>query len=159
MKMNLKVPIGKNSTVGEMDSKAGMIRVGIRDQYRRYDQSRDQKYRDRPQPQERSQSYYEDREYDIHSRDDNTRGRSLATSRSEEYSAEQVTYDYTDVRLKDLQTATRSDYSDLLGHSSGSGYASRSTGHWYNTHTAAKVQVFNSMPPNWNHHPALIKTD
>ena len=27
--MNLKVPIGKNGTVGEMDGKAGMIRVGI----------------------------------------------------------------------------------------------------------------------------------
>ena len=29
MKMNLKVPISKNGTVGEMGSKAGMIRVGI----------------------------------------------------------------------------------------------------------------------------------
>ena len=29
MKMNLKVPIGKNGTVGEMGGKAGMIRVGI----------------------------------------------------------------------------------------------------------------------------------
>ena len=29
VKMNLKVPISKNGTVGEMGSKAGMIRVGI----------------------------------------------------------------------------------------------------------------------------------
>ena len=29
MKMNLKVSISKNGTVGEMDGKAGMIRVGI----------------------------------------------------------------------------------------------------------------------------------
>ena len=89
-----------------------------RDQYRMHDQSRNQGYkdRDRPQPQERSPSYY-DREYNTHSRDNNTRGRSLATSRSEEYSAEQVTYDYTNVTLKDPQAATRSDYLDLLGHS------------------------------------------
>ena len=126
-----------------------------RDQYRMHDQSRNQGYkdRDRPQPQERSPSYY-DREYNTHSRDNNTRGRSLATSRSEEYSAEQVTYDYTNVTLKDPQAATRSDYSDLLGHSGGSGYASRSTGYWYDTHTAAKVQVFNSTPPNWNPPPS-----
>ena len=70
---------------------------------------------------------------------------------------EQVTYDYTNVRLKDLQAATRSDYSDLLGCSGRSGYASRSTGYQYNTNTAAKVQVFNSMPPNWNPPPSSCK--
>ena len=128
-------------------------------QYRRHDQSRNRGYKDqdRPQPQERSQSYYEDREYDTHTRDNNTRGRSLATFRSEEYSAEQVTYDYTDVRLKDPQAATRFDYSDLLGCSGGSGYASRSTGYQYDTHIAAKVQVFNSMPPNQNPPPSSGK--
>ena len=102
MKMNLKVSISKNGTVGEravpnLDGKAGMTRVGIMisiagvtrigivNQYSRHDQSRNQGYkdRDRPQPQERSQSYYEDREHNTHSRDNSTRGRSLATSRSE----------------------------------------------------------------------------
>ena len=61
------------------------------------------------------------------------------------------------IRLKELQTATRSDYSDLLGCSSESGYASRSMGHWYHAHTAAKVQVFNSMPPNQNPPPSSHK--
>ena len=61
--------------------------------------------------------------------------------------------------MKDPQIATRSDYSDLLGCSSGNGYASRSTGYQYDTTTAAKVQVFNSTPPNWNHHPAPVKTN
>ena len=59
--------------------------------------------------------------------------------------------------MRDPQIATRSDYSDLLGCSSGNGYASRSTGYWYDTTTAAKVQVFNSTPPNWNPPPSSYK--
>ena len=59
--------------------------------------------------------------------------------------------------MKDPQIASRSDYSDLLGHSSGNGYASRSTGYWYDTNTAAKVQVFSSTPPNQNPPPSSYK--
>ena len=59
--------------------------------------------------------------------------------------------------MRDPQIATRSDYSDLLGCSSGNGYASRSTGYQYDTTTAAKVQVFNSTPPNWNPPPSSYK--
>ena len=77
-------------------------------------------------------------------------GRSLlTTSRSEDRSATQVTFKYSDAR-KDQQAATKSDYSDLMGCSSGNGYTSRATGHRYSTNTTSKVQVFNSKPPNWN---------
>ena len=89
------------------------------------------------------------KEYDTYSRDTNNRGRSsLTTSRSEEHLTAQVTFDYCDVRIKDQQAATRSDYSDLLRCSAGNGYVSRDTGHRYGTHSASKVQVFNSTPPN-----------
>ena len=59
--------------------------------------------------------------------------------------------------MRDPQITTRSDYSDLLGHSGGNGYASRSTEYWYDTTTAAKVQVFNSTPPNQNPPPSSYK--
>ena len=97
------------------------------------------------------------KEYDTHSRDTNNRGRSsLTTSRSEECSAIQATFDYCDVRIKDQQAA-KSDYSDLLGHSSGNNYASRDTGHRYGTNSAFKVQVFNSTPTNRNLPPSTHK--
>ena len=89
-------------------------------QYRcqtRHDESRDWSHRDW------DRCHYEEREHDTYSRDTNNRGRSsLTTSRSEEHLAAQVTFNYCDVRIKHQQAATRSDYSDLLGHSSGNGY-------------------------------------
>ena len=124
-------------------------------QYRcqtRCDQSRDRCHRDWDRP------HYEEREYDTFSRDTGNRGRSLlTTSRSEEHSAAQATFDYSNVRIRDQQAATRSDYSDLLGHSSGSRYASRVTGYRYGTNTTSKVQVFNSTPPNRNPPPGTRK--
>ena len=51
----------------------------------------------------------------------------------------------------------RSDYSDLMGHSSGNGYMPRATGQRYSTNTMSKMQVFNSMPPNWNPPPSTHK--
>ena len=123
-------------------------------QYRyqtRRDESRDQSHRDP------DRHHYEEREYDTYSRDTNNRGGScLTTSRSEEHSATQATFDYCNVRIKDQQ-AVRSDYSDLLGHSSGNGYASRNTGHRYGTKSASKVQVFNSTTPNQNPPPGTCK--
>ena len=61
------------------------------------------------------------------------------------------------MRIKDKQASIRSDYSDHLGHSSGSGYASRDTGYRYGTNTVSKVQVFNSTPPNRNPPPGTHK--
>ena len=75
-------------------------------------------------------------------------GSFLTTSRSEDWSAAQVTFEYSDVRIKDQQAATRSDCFDLMGHSSGKGHVSRATGHRYSTSTTSKVQVFNCTPPN-----------
>ena len=116
----------------------------------RHDQSRDWHHTDQGRP------HYEEREYDTFSRDTNNRGRSLlTTSRSEEHS--EATFNYSNVRIKDQQAATRSDYSDLLGHSSGGGCASRATGYRYGTNTTSKVQVFNSTPPNRNPPPGTHK--
>ena len=61
------------------------------------------------------------------------------------------------MRIKYQQAAARSDYSDLLGHSSGNGYVSRNIGHRYGTNSASKVQVFNSTPPNRNPPPSVCK--
>ena len=55
------------------------------------------------------------------------------------------------------QAATRSDYSDLMGHSSGNGYASRVTGQSYSTNTTSMMQVFNSTLPNQNPPPSTHK--
>ena len=99
-----------------------------------------------------------DREYYTYSTDTNNRSRSfLTTSRSRECSAAQATFDYSNVRIRDQQAATRSDYSDILGHSSGSGYASKATGHRYGTNSTSKVQLFNSTPPNRNPPPSTHK--
>ena len=72
----------------------------------------------------------------------------MTASQSDYQPEPQVTFDYSDVRLRDQQTATKSDYTDLTHHSSGNGYASRATGQRYGTNTASKMQVFNSTPPN-----------
>ena len=97
------------------------------------------------------------KEYDTHSRDTNNRGRtSLTTSRSGEHPAVQATFNYCDVRIKDQQAA-KSNYSDLLGHFGGNSYASRDTGHRYDTNFASKVQVFKSTPPSRNPPPSTHK--
>ena len=98
--MNLKMPISKNITVdirvthstgtkaGEMKVETGIIEIETD-----------------PVPPD---------EYDTYSGDTNTRGRSsLATSRSDGHSAAQVTFEYSDLRLRDEQATTRSDYTDL----------------------------------------------
>ena len=98
------------------------------------------------------------REHDTFPRDANNRGRNfLTTSRSEDQSAAQATFKYSDVRIKDQQAATRSDNYDLMGCSSCNGYMSRATGQRYSTNTVSKMQVFNSMPPNQNPPPSTCK--
>ena len=61
------------------------------------------------------------------------------------------------MRLRDQQTATRSDYTDLTHCSSGNGYASRATGQRYGTNITSKMQVFNSTPPKQAASPSSHK--
>ena len=53
----------------------------------------------------------------------------------------------------------RSDYSNLLGHSGGSGYASRSTGYQYGTILQPKCKCSTACHQTRIPHPALKKID
>ena len=61
------------------------------------------------------------------------------------------------MRLRDQQTATKSDYTDLTHCSSGNGYPSRAIGQRYGTNTTSKMQVFNSTPPSQTAPPSSHK--
>ena len=61
------------------------------------------------------------------------------------------------MRLRDQQTATKSDYTDLTYHSNGNRYALRATGQRYSTNTTSKMQVFNSTPPSQTAPPSAQK--
>ena len=124
MKMNLKVSIGKNGTVGEravpnLDGKAGVTRVGIVISIAGVTRvgivisiagvikvgTEATRIEIGPNLKKEVNLTMKIGSMTLTLEITNTRGRSLATSRSKEYSAEQVTYDYTDVRLKDPQAA------------------------------------------------------
>ena len=81
----------------------------------------------------------------------------MTASQSDYHPEPQVTFDYSNVRLRDQQTATKSDYTDLTRHSSSNGYVSRATGQRYGTNTASKIQVFNSTPPSQTALPSSSK--
>ena len=102
-KMSLKTPISRNTTADVMVApntgvKPGVIRVEIEVTEIKIDLTMKKE------------------SMTPSARDTNNRGRSLlTTSRSEECSAAQATFNYSNVRIRDQQAATRSDYSDLWG--------------------------------------------